>query len=268
MNEEPLVSIVITTYNRAELLQRAIISAVNQTYSNTEIIIVNDGSEDDTDKIVKYYLELFPKLNYIKHELKRGGNSARNTGILAAKGIFIAGLDDDDMFLPNHIQLLIENYDDKYSLICSRSLQLDYTTAKKSYFKPIVGLKQLLLFNALGNQVLVKRDRIIAAGLYDESFIRHQDYDMWVRLVAKFGNAKMISNITQIFFHQHHKKNSDQKENDLRGAMMFYDKHKSLMNRMQRRIQLFAIQKLQNKKINFLLVKDLFFKIFIKINKL
>jgi len=77
----PAVSVVIPTYNRAHLVGRAIRSVLNQTYQDFEIIVVDDGSTDNTEEVVKSFND--PRIRYIRHEENRGGSAARNTGIRA-----------------------------------------------------------------------------------------------------------------------------------------------------------------------------------------
>ena len=100
--QNPLVSVVIPTYNRANLLKRAIQSVINQTYKNLEIIIVDDGSTDRTKDIVKTFSD--SRIQYIRHPENRGTSAARNTGIKNSKGNFIALLDHDDEYLPERIE--------------------------------------------------------------------------------------------------------------------------------------------------------------------
>ncbi len=95
-----LVSIIIPTYNRESTLQRAIKSAINQTYSNIEIIVVDDGSTDNTSSIVSE----FHNITYIQHKTRLGALKARMTGIKHANGKYVALLDSDDILLPNSIE--------------------------------------------------------------------------------------------------------------------------------------------------------------------
>jgi len=94
----PLVSVVMATYNRAHLLPRAINSVLNQTYHNFELIIVDDGSTDNTEEVVNSFTD--NRIIYHRHEENRGVLAARNTGWDLAKGKYECHLDDDDEFLP------------------------------------------------------------------------------------------------------------------------------------------------------------------------
>src|SRR5512138_1185650 len=95
----PLVSVVIPTYNRAPLLERAIHSVLSQTYTNLEVIVIDDASTDDTQDRIKNLQLADIRIQYIRHDRNRGSQAARNTGIHAAKGKYVAFLDSDDEWL-------------------------------------------------------------------------------------------------------------------------------------------------------------------------
>lgn len=96
MSHNPLVSIIIPTYNRAHLIRETLDSVLAQTYENWECIIVDDGSSDDTDKFMNGYLRLDTRFKYLKNNRAKGAQGARNTGILNATGDYIQFLDSDD----------------------------------------------------------------------------------------------------------------------------------------------------------------------------
>ncbi|WGQ11077.1 glycosyltransferase family 2 protein [Pedobacter gandavensis] len=103
MSYNPLVSIVIPTFNRADKLSDAIESALNQTYKNVQVIVIDDGSTDDTAELVKKY----PDVEY--HWQKNGGQAAaRNKGLKNAKGPILASLDSDDIWYPNFLERCVE----------------------------------------------------------------------------------------------------------------------------------------------------------------
>jgi glycosyltransferase involved in cell wall biosynthesis len=101
-NFNPLVSVILPTYNRAHVLGKAIESILNQTYSNFEIIIVDDGSLDSTEKLVARYRD--NRIKYIRHTKNQGAVAARNTGIVASKGEYIAFQDSDNEWLPEKLE--------------------------------------------------------------------------------------------------------------------------------------------------------------------
>ena len=108
MKEEPLVSIIIPTYNRKHLLQRAIDSCLSQTYKNIEIIIIDDHSTDGTNDSIKEYMQKDKRIRYCKNKAgKKGANAARNTGIGIARGEFLTFCDSDDYLLENSIEVRV-----------------------------------------------------------------------------------------------------------------------------------------------------------------
>lgn len=99
---DPLVSVVIASYNRASLIKRALISALSQTYNNLEIIVVDDGSTDNTSQVTCSFGD--ERIKLFRHEKNKGLAASRNTGIKNSSGGFITFLDDDDEWLPEKIQ--------------------------------------------------------------------------------------------------------------------------------------------------------------------
>ncbi len=105
----PKVSVIIITYNRAQLLRTAGQTVLDQTFQDFELLIVDDGSSDDTGNTIKSFND--PRVRYVKHAQNQGEGGARNTGMQHAKGEYIAFLDDDDEWLPNKLQLQVELLD-------------------------------------------------------------------------------------------------------------------------------------------------------------
>jgi glycosyltransferase involved in cell wall biosynthesis len=112
----PLVSVVLPTFNRAHLLKSALASVLSQTYKNLEIIVVDDASTDDTQQVVAVIKD--HRLRYIRHVATKGGSAARNTGILAAIGSYIAFLDDDDEWYPEKVEAQLEWLDRYDAVLC------------------------------------------------------------------------------------------------------------------------------------------------------
>ena len=97
-SNKPLVSVILPTYNRARLVSRSINSVLKQTYNNFELIIIDDGSTDNTKQIINSFND--NRIVYLKHNHNKHASAARNTGIAKSKGELIAFLDDDDQWLP------------------------------------------------------------------------------------------------------------------------------------------------------------------------
>jgi len=245
-SSQPLVSAIITTHNRAELLPRALDSVVVQTYENIEIIVVDDGSSDRTPEVVKKYQEKLP-IRYIRLEQSVGAPRARNRGIEEAKGEFIAGLDDDDKWHKDRIKELLAAYSDEFSCITSDSIMVypGYEAPWKK--KKIIDLNTLLFTNQVGNQVLARRDRLLAVGGFDSNLIASQDYDLWVRLCEAYGPVKNVQISLQTVYMNHQSERIT--DRSWRGYLQFYQKHKDKFNRKQRKYKLFNIRRAQGKKL-------------------
>ena len=117
-----MVSVIITTYKGAKKLQRAILSVLGQTYSNVEIIVVDDNNPGtieraDTEKVMATFKKN-KNIRYIQHKKNKNGAVARNTGIRAATGKYIAFLDDDDFFLPDRVKICVEAIDNSDYVAC------------------------------------------------------------------------------------------------------------------------------------------------------
>lgn len=223
-----LISVIITTKNRKFLLERALYSVLNQTYQNIEIIIVDDGSTDGTEEYIKKIFLKNKKIKFLRNENSRGACYSRNKGISFAKGLFISGLDDDDTYSPRRLEILMNNYSDKFSFICSHALNIydDYVEKEKEKMR-IIDYSDILKTNFVGSQVLVKRERMIKVGLFDETFQASQDHDMWCRLIKKYGPAlKLQENLYNCYVDSSITRVSEKK---VLGLKQFYEKHKDDM---------------------------------------
>jgi glycosyltransferase involved in cell wall biosynthesis len=185
----PFISVIIPTYNRAKLLPQAIESALVQTYPHYEIVIVDDGSTDETSEIIKPYIN---KVRFITQK-NRGVSAARNRGIREAKGELIAFLDSDDLWLPNALRNKVQylNMHPDTGLIHSDMLLLDEyggTSGKSDPLMTNTGECYLGLFagnRIFTSSVIVRRNCLEKAGDFDESIRYAEDYDLWIRLARE-----------------------------------------------------------------------------------
>ncbi|MES2284310.1 MAG: glycosyltransferase family 2 protein [Bacteroidota bacterium] len=207
----PLVSIIIPSYKRPVSLKRSIDSALNQTYKEIEVIVIDDNNEDDvfrkeTIELMKEYSDN-PKVHYLKHKFNKNGSAARNTGILYSKGDYIALLDDDDCFLPRKVEYQVDMLEGSinFDAVCC-----NYVKIYKKYIYKVskIELKgegvytcELLsgkLDFAAGSTILVRKSVFQKIGLFDESFKRHQDWEFLIRFfrIGKLGFVDEV--LTQI----------------------------------------------------------------------
>lgn len=194
MKKQPKVSVIIPTYNRAKIIHKTIESALSQTFRNFEVIIVDDGSEDDTRSIVEQYNGV--KYIYQPH---RNVSCARNNGISHANGEYIAFLDSDDVWLPMKLEKQVRFlntsevamvHTDRH-LICmpnNRRSQLLPTPQK------LANDRHHLLSGTsnIAMTVMVKKEVLEEIGCFDEALTTTQDIDLWYR-IAKSYEIALIS---------------------------------------------------------------------------
>lgn len=248
----PLISVYMPTYNRSQMVQRAIASVLAQDYPHYELLIVDDCSKDDTWQVLNQLYGDNPKIRLFRQEKGQGACAARNLAIKAAAGDFVTGLDDDDEFLPNRLSSLMHAYDDQYSCVCS-SYFWDYGTIRKQLYpeQKIVRLPELLDVHCLSNQALVRKSRMLAQGGFDETLAAFQDYDMWLRMVAAYGPALRLSEATYVVHVGHELGRITHSPKRLDAQAQFVDKHQGLMNERNLHNQAFYRRTMQQLPMSF-----------------
>lgn len=209
---QPLVTVYIPTYNRVELLKRAVQSVQQQTYQNLEIIIVDDCSTDGTHDYLKTLSTEDSRVRCFLKEKNSGACVSRNIAIENASGEFITGLDDDDYFLENRIQDFLNNIHllHKYLFLCTTNIVETKDKIIKSNFdriKPIcISSRDLLSINYIGNQIFIKTE-ILKEIKFNPSIPIWQDFYTWYNLLinnsAKKAYVMHIYNYVMDVSHPH-----------------------------------------------------------------
>ncbi len=180
------VSIIIPAYNQGLYLHVAIESALNQTYSDLEVIVVDDGSTDNTGEVAQSFDD--PRVRYIYRE-NGGLSAARNTGIAASIAPFITFLDSDDIFLPTKLSLLMPLLlkHPTWGMVAGgmKIMNSDGTILDHEVSPPAdISLDNMLLGNLLVvGGVLLRREWVERIGDFDESFRACEDWDLWLRML-------------------------------------------------------------------------------------
>lgn len=186
MEDSPLVTVYIPTYNRINLLRRAVESVLNQDYHNIELIVVDDGSSDGTVDYLEALASKNDRVRYFANEKNSGACVSRNRAIFAAKGKFITGLDDDDYFLPDRISSFLATWKTKRAeaiALFSNSYFVKANGRKLvSKRMKLVTRDSLFEMNQIGNQIFLPTVLMQAIGGFDESLPSWQDYDCWFRV--------------------------------------------------------------------------------------
>lgn len=190
MPDAPLVSVVIASYNMGQYVVAALRSALEQTYRNTEIIVVDDGSTDDTADVLRPLLA-DARVRYV-HQPNAGQAKAKNRGISEARGEFVAFLDADDLWLPSKLEQQIPLFDSaSVGVVYCRSVEIDERGAEVRlldfplYRGSVSG--QLLIFNFVGFSTSVVRKQCVERlGAFREDLGMGIDYEIWLRYSAHY----------------------------------------------------------------------------------
>lgn len=195
------VTVYIPTKNRCVLLQRAVRSVLEQSADGVEVIVVDDCSTDGTVEIVEKLIDenrTGTTLRFIRLPSPSGACVARNRAIEAASGRFVTGLDDDDYFLPGRIAGFLDAFDPSResfvfgSYIREQPVQEGLPSRRMVTLPAFVGLERLLMRNVVGNQVFTTRERLLEVGGFDKRLAAWQDYDLWIRLLRRYGPARGV----------------------------------------------------------------------------
>ena len=187
----PNLSVIIPTYKRANLVSQAIESVLAQTYTDYEVIVINDGSPDNTKEVLASFGD---KITVINQE-NQGVAAARNAAIKLAKGRYIAFLDDDDLWLPNKLEKQIACLEShpNIGLVYSDMFCFDEngtfpdTWSQVNPTPPVQELWILFVRNFIPiPSVVVRRECLDAVGEFDSTTVPCEDYDMWLRIIEKF----------------------------------------------------------------------------------
>lgn len=231
----PKVTVIIPTYNRAHLVKDAVESVLNQTYQDFELIVIDDGSTDNTKEVLAVYKD---KLTYIYQE-NQGRSSARNHGIKLAQGEYIAFLDSDDVWFPDKLErqvpvlesappdvVLVHGYkcivDKNFQPLSGWELKLRklYTLAQRKEET----YENYLYFNCIfTSAILVRRAAIIEIHGYDASIGSLEDFDLYLRLLLKNYDFAFISE-PPVIKYLWHEDNTDERCSDF-GYLQVYEKH-------------------------------------------
>jgi len=234
MLTSPAVTVIIPTYNRRDILPRAVFSVVAQTFRDWELIIVDDASTDDTERVVDGFRDV--RIRYIRHEKNRGQSAAQNTGIAGAGGSLVSFLDSDDEWFPGKLAsdvALFRFAGERIGLVYTGKMLVDgQGRIVKVRIPKVEGrvYEKLLAWDFIGtcSRVIVRKSIVDAVGGFDEGLTNCQDWDMWIR-VSKLTE---VGCIRQCHVKRH--LGSDQVSGSLRaiieGKLRLLEKHRHDMS--------------------------------------
>ncbi len=199
------VTVIVPTYNRAGVIERAIDSVCAQTFQDMEIIVVDDGSTDNTVDIVRSISD--ERIRCIAFKANRGSGAARNEGLKAATGKYIAFLDSDDEWLPEKVEkqvTLMESLSEDWGICQAGAYCIKDGVRTSTYVPPSPDGKNALRLYAFGKlrcptpNVMLRANVIDEVGLFDESLRRGQDTELFLRVFRNFKMAVVPEALTII----------------------------------------------------------------------
>ena len=187
--DNPRISVIIPTYNRAWTLKEAVDSVLAQDYKNYELIVVDDGSTDETRSVLDY---CFNEITYI-YQPNKGVSSARNTGIQIASGELIAFLDSDDLWLPQKLSVQADFFEkNPKALICQteeiwirNGIRVNPMNKHRKLSGDIFE-HSLNLCLVSPSAVMIRKSLLYIAGMFDENLPACEDYDLWLRISCRY----------------------------------------------------------------------------------
>jgi len=199
--DEPFISVIIPTYNRVKELKRAVESVLNQDYQKFDLWIIDDGSTDETSKLIDQFKsdlskedkDFKPVIHYIKTE-NQGVSAARNVGICHSKGDWCAFLDSDDEWLKDKLSRQVQFSLDNLEIKIIHGEEIWIRRGKRVNQKKIhqksggrIFQKCLKLCLISPSAVMIKRDLLEEMNGFDEDFVVCEDYDLWLKITSKYS---------------------------------------------------------------------------------
>jgi glycosyltransferase involved in cell wall biosynthesis len=198
-----LISVVIPAYKRGNIIERAVRSILEQTHQDFEILVVDDGSGDDTESVVAAFAEEEPRIRYFFHDTNRGAQAARNTGAKAAQGEWITFLDSDDYLTPNSLEVrILAAQKEGVKVVHSEGNVIRKGKSLTAYgIPPLNGYvyrEMLIDPGLLFSGLLIAKEALEKIGYLDEQIISYQDWDTVIRL-AKYYSFGFVAEPTFIY---------------------------------------------------------------------
>jgi glycosyltransferase involved in cell wall biosynthesis len=230
------VSVVIPVFNRPQAVCRAIESVLAQTFQDFEIIVVDDGSTDDTVQAVRWLADSDARIRLLLHHAKRGAAAARNTGIRASSAPYVAFLDSDDEWLPLKLErqfAVFAQGDQRLALVYSGTewICADGTVRRNIARRYPDLARRLLTVNVVGETSvgMIRRSALMAIGGFDESLPAAQDADLWLRLSERYEAAVVPEPLVRVAKGDDPRRISADTASAAKAREQFFEKHATKM---------------------------------------
>lgn len=221
------VSAIIPCYNSESTVKRAVISCMQQSYNLYEVIVVNDGSTDNSSEVLNAIKNYYHSLIIINQQ-NQGVCAARNKGIAKASGDYLLMLDSDDYFEPSFVEKALQTFQNNpsHASVMSGFKWVRNGRSSKSCFFKQVDLKSCLFDNGMMACVLFKKKALINVGLYDENMIyAHEDWDLNIRLLKAGYTFGIINEPLYYYTSNQNSRSNLSVEKDIEMRLIIYKKY-------------------------------------------
>lgn len=220
-----MISIIIPNYNQGQFLLEAIESALNQTYDDFEVIVVNDGSTDNSLEIVrKYPVRIIDQTN-------KGLASARNTGIMNSKGDYLLFLDADDILLENCLEVIARTIKETNSEVISPSFKCFGLNNDQIILIPNPTIEDFKQGNRVGYCSAIKRETLLEVGGYNPKMVwGAEDYDLWFDLLKRGKKITTIPEILWLYRTKHSSMWTETQKHQKEFMEQIYKNHPQIFN--------------------------------------
>lgn len=237
--KEDVISIIIPCYNNATTVKESVESCIAQTYTNFEVIIIDDGSTDNSREIIQSLEAQFPQVRSF-HQNNKGPACARNFGASFAQGKYIVFLDADDKFAPSFLKECMNVFNTNQDVDIVYSLVEKFEEEEGIWVQLNYSPERILLGSCFPISSMVELEKFRQIGMFDEELAHAEDWEMWIRMTARYPNAYKIEK-PLVFYRKRTTKDSISDLNKIHNYedythLYIYNKHYELYRKYKRSI--------------------------------
>lgn len=206
--ETVLVSVIIPAFNAEETIEESLVSVAKQSHTKLEVIVIDDGSSDNTGAVVNAFCLANPLLTLsLITQKNQGSSKARNEGLGKSQGEFIVFLDADDRLHPEYINSCLKKFEENKRLNLVYSGIQNFGRESNAFLFKEFNLSSFLRENVIPVFAMVRRQQVKELDGFDESLKNHEDWELWIRVVQRFG-----AEVFQIPKHLYYYRKRDNKD--------------------------------------------------------
>lgn len=207
MKANPFITLIIPCFNCEKTIMETLDSVDKQTYPHKEVILVDDGSSDNTKRILEEYVT--PRAHYfVFHQPNKGQASARNLGLSHAKGEYVVFVDSDDKIHPDFLEEFVQVFQQDATVNMVYSEMQTFDRENKIYNLREFKLSEFLITNCIPVFCMVRTEHIRAIGGFDENMDNNEDWECWIRMYKTFKGKVIKINKVLYFYRKRLEENS------------------------------------------------------------